>query len=409
MTWQVRPFKELRSPQDSRVLYTKFIQTSYTRMKNFLLLFLASLLVSLSCVSAEKWPFDVTTISAPDDSIIVKFVSFGSTMTELWVKDKFGQYRDVILGYDDNTKLLTDSAHPVFNPIVGRYANRIKNGTFSIPITKDPQPDGPDVYHIPTNDHDGQDTLHGGIYGWDRRNWTIVEKSRERVTYKHIDTADEGFPGNVTVYATHAVKSGGILETSIRADATDQTPIMTTQHIYWNLDAFQQGSEDILNHILMVSSSKVVATDANAIPTGDFIPVEGGMFDFRRAKKISSNWDQTIGACGEGCQGYDNCFIFDNEEDTHAKVSLWSNLSGIRLDVTTDQPAVQVYTGFWLNTPRKAVHGGPELNYTKWSAVAIEQEGYIDAINTPEWGVNQIYGPGEEFVWKTRYEFSVIS
>jgi len=85
-----------------------------------------------------------------------------------------------------------------------------------------------------------------------------------------------------------------------------------------------------------------------------------------------------------------------------------SNLDSERLEVTTNNPAAQVYTGYWLNTPRKQAHGGPSLNYTKWSAVAIEQEGYIDAINTPEWGVDQIYYPGKDYEWSSTYRFSVV-
>ncbi|KAH8111265.1 galactose mutarotase-like protein [Phellopilus nigrolimitatus] len=358
--------------------------------------------------NAPGWPFDLTTLTAPDKSITAKFVSFGATMTELWVGDKFGNFRDIILGYDDNSKLLTDPAHPVFNPIVGRYANRIKNGTFSIPITRYPQPDGPNVFHIPTNDHDGLDTLQGGIYGWDRHNWTITAKTATSVTYKHIDAANEGFPGNVTAFATHSVESGGVLKTTVHASATELTPIMTTQHIYWNLNAFQQGSEDILNHTLRVDGAKVIATDSIQIPTGPFIEVEGTAYDFQKAREIGDNWNETVGYCGPGCQGFDNCWIYNNDESSSAGVSLWSTLSGIRLDITTNQPAVQVYTGYWLDTPRKVVHGGPSLNYTKWSAVAIEQEGYIDAINTPEWGVNQIYGPDRNFEWSSTYKFSVI-
>ncbi|KAJ8481383.1 hypothetical protein ONZ51_g6041 [Trametes cubensis] len=356
---------------------------------------------------APDWPFDVTTLTAPDGSITAKFVSFGATMTELWVKDRDGNARDIILGYDDNTKLLTDPAHPVFNPIVGRYANRIKNGTFSIPISADPPPDGPNVYHIPTNDHDGQDTLHGGIYGWDRRNWTIVQKSKTSVTYLHIDDADEGFPGTVTAYATHSVENGGVLHTQVHASATEKTPIMLTQHIYWNLDAFQ-GSENILQHQLHVDGSRVVAVDGDAIPTGPFIDVEGTAYDFRTAQPIGARWNETVGLCGPGCQGYDNCWIYDKSEEEVPGLTLWSDLSGIRLDVTTNNPAVQVYTAYWLDTPRKQVHGGPSLNYTKWSAVAIEQEGYIDAINTPEWDVDQIYYPGRDFHWDTKYKFSTV-
>ncbi|KAF8885341.1 galactose mutarotase-like protein [Infundibulicybe gibba] len=355
---------------------------------------------------ASRLPFDLTTLSAPDGSITAKFVSFGATMTELWVKDKFGKPRDIILGYDDNSRLLTDPDHPVFNPIVGRYANRIKNGTFSIPITKLPQPDGPNVYHIPTNDHDRYITW--GIYGWDRRNWTLVSKTPTSVTYKHIDAADEGFPGSVTAYATHSVSNGGVLKTTVHAEATEKTPIMLTQHIYWNLDAFQDNTNDILSHHLQVDASRVIDVDGDAVPTGDFIAVGNTAFDFRQAQKIGARWNDTVDLCGLGCQGYDNAWIYDHPEDTRTGTSLWSDLSGIRVDISTNQPAVQVYSSFWLNTPRKLVHGGPSLNYGRWSAVAIEQEGYIDAINTPEFGVDQIYYPGKNFEWRSTYKFSVV-
>ncbi|KAF8068039.1 galactose mutarotase-like protein [Lyophyllum atratum] len=358
-----------------------------------------NLLTLSTCVSlglaATPWPFDLTTISAPDGSVTAKFVSFGATMTELWVKDKNGKLRDVVLGYDDNSRLLTDPDHPVFNPIESQ-------GTFSIPITKLPQPDGPNVYHIPTNDHDG-------IYGWDRRNWTLVSKTPTSVTYKHLDAADEGFPGNVTAFATHTVTNGGVLKTVVRATATEKTPIMLTQHIYWNLDAFQGGSNDILSHHLQVDSSRVIALDGNAIPTGDFIAVGGTPFDFRKEKKIGARWNDTIDLCGQGCQGYDSGWIYDRPEVSRTGTSLWSDLSGIRVDISTNQPAVQVYSAFWLNTPRKLVHGGPSLNYSRWSAVAIEQEGYLDAINTPEFNVDQIYYPGRDFEWSSTYKFSVMN
>ncbi|KAH8094474.1 galactose mutarotase-like protein [Cristinia sonorae] len=367
----------------------------------------ASLLGLSSLVVAAEYPFDVTTISAPDGSITAKFVSVGATMTELWVKDKFGKARDIILGYDDNSRLLTDTDHPVFNPIVGRYANRIRNGTFSIPITKEPQPDGPNVFHIPTNDHNNEDTLHGGLLGWDRRNWTAVSKSKTSVTFHHLDPADEGFPGTVHAFATHTVENGGILKTTIHATATEKTPIMLTQHIYWNLDAFQ-GSDNILNHHLHVDSSKVVAVDGDAIPTGEFIDVSGTVFDFRETEKIGFRFNETVGLCGAPCQGYDHCFIYDHDHTVKPGVTLWSDVSGIKLDITTNNPAVQVYTAYWLNTPRKAVHGGPNTTYSSFSAVAIEQEGYIDAINTPEWGIDQIYGPGRDFEWSSTYKFSVV-
>uniref|UniRef100_A0A8H8CGN0 Aldose 1-epimerase n=1 Tax=Psilocybe cubensis TaxID=181762 RepID=A0A8H8CGN0_PSICU len=319
---------------------------------------------------SAAWPFDVTEIKAPDGSITAKFVSLGATLTELWVKDREGKFRDVVLGYDDNSQLLTDPAHPVFNAIVGRYANRIKNGTFSIPISKNPDPNAPNTYHIPTNDQN--------------------EKTPSSVTYKHVDNADEGFPGDVTVFATHTVSNGGILRTKLRATASQKTPIMLTQHVYWNLDAFQQGSNDIFNHELRLDASRYIELDDIAIPTGRFTDVKGTPLDFTKQQKIGARWNETVDLCGSGCQGYNGGFVFDRPDQKTSKVSLQSQLSGIKVDISTDQPVVVVYTSYWLNVPRKAIHGGPSLNYGPEAAVALEQQGYIAAINTPEWHVDQI-------------------
>ncbi|KAI0062709.1 galactose mutarotase-like protein [Artomyces pyxidatus] len=357
------------------------------------------------------YPFDVTSISAPDGSITAKFVSIGATLTELWVKNKFGEALDVVPGYDDNTKIYTDYGHPVFNSIVGRYANRIMRGTFSIPIASPPS--GPHVYHIPTNNDMGQDTIHGGIYGWDRRNWTISARTPTSVTYQHIDNADEHFPGTVVAYVTHSVASGE-LKTEVHATASEKTPIMLTQHVYWNLDAFrtQTGSwnnSNILAHTLRIASSRYLDVTSINLPTGKILNVgDAPVMDFRAPRTIGSRFSDARGVCGPNCVGYDNCWIYDEANKEQPRLSLWSDVSGIRLDVVSDSPATQVYTANGLSTPRKAVHGGPGLLYGPHSAVAIEQEGWVDAINHPEWGVDQIYAPGKNFTWSTTYKFSLL-
>ncbi|KAG6846839.1 hypothetical protein H0H93_011493, partial [Arthromyces matolae] len=285
-------------------------------------------------------PFDVTTLSAPDGSITAKYVSVGATLTELWVKDKYGKSRDIALGYDDNTMLLTNPAHPVFNAVVGRYANRIKNGTlltvilagtFSIPITKNPQPDGPNVYHIPLNSGTCV-TLHGGIIGWDRRNWTIVHQTSTSVTYKHLDAADEGFPGNVTAYVTHSVCNGGILKAEVHATATQKT--------------LQGSSRSTATLFLLATSFK---WKARRLTSGKNIKSE--LVGIQRLIYAG--------------QGYDHAWVYDRDETHLVGTSLWSDVSGIRVDISTNQPAVQVYTANHLNTLRKVVHGGPNVNYTK--------------------------------------------
>ncbi|KAF8891485.1 galactose mutarotase-like protein [Gymnopilus junonius] len=336
--------------------------------------------------------FNVCEIKAPDGSIIAKFVPFGSTLTELYVKDKDGNLRNVVLGYDDNSLLLTDPAHPVFNGIVGRYAGRIKNGTFSIPILKNPKDGEPNVYHIPTNDHDGefcQVTLHGGINGWDRRTWTLVERTPTSVTYKHVDNADEGFPGTVTAFATHSVSNGGILRTYVRASATEKTPSYVDPHIYWNLDAFQDGSDDILSHWFRLDASRNV------------LSVEENPFDFRKERQIGDKWDETSSV------GYNAGWVLDDPGEKRPDGA--NAINGVcSLEIYTNQPAVVAYTSYWLNTPRKEMHGGPSVNYGPSSAVAIEQQGHIAAINTPEWGVDQMYYPERDYEWRSEYKFSIV-
>ncbi|KAF9533951.1 galactose mutarotase-like protein [Crepidotus variabilis] len=358
-----------------------------------------------TALSAD-WPFNVTELQAPDGSITAKFVPFGSTLTELWVKDKDGKARDVVLGYDDNTQLRDDPGHPVFNAVAGRYAGRINGGLFSIPISKAPDPTAANTWHIPTNDANGTVTLHGGIIGWDRRNWTVAAQTPTSVTFEHIDPADEGFPGIVTVQAHHEVTNGGVLRSTIRAKATQLTPIMITQHIYWNLDAFQDGTDNILEHKLKLDSSTVLAlNETNSIPTGKLIDVTNTPYDFRTERTFGSKWNDTPKIC-PGCYGYNSGFVLDKKIDT--PITLSSKKSGIKLSIQTDQAAAVVYTAWWLNAPRKAVHGGPSKSYLNSSAVAIEQQGYIDAINTPEFHQNQIYGPSKDYEWQSVYKFSTL-
>ncbi|KAG8696432.1 hypothetical protein FRC08_007153 [Ceratobasidium sp. 394] len=376
-------------------------------MRTFrLALALTSLCVGATAQSTD--PFKQYTITAPDGSISASFIGSGASLTELWVKDKFGKARDVILGYDDRTRWQTDPDHPVFGSIVGRYANRIKNGTFSIPISKNPDPNAPNTYHIFKNDHDGQDTLHGGKIGWDRRNWTLASVTPTSVAFNHFDPGDENFPGNVSATVKFQVSSGK-LDVSIVAAATEKTPIMLTEHVYWNLDAFQNGNKDILGHRLRVAASKVIQGDSIQVPTGNFTQVQGTFFDFRKEQPIGYAWNATIGNGGcADCVGYDNPWVYDQPASAVPNLSLYSPTSGIKLEVTSNQPVAQVYTGNWLGTTRKAVHGGPSLLYDKYSAVAIELEGYVDAINNPEWNVDQIYYPGRNFKWATTYKFSVV-
>ncbi|KAK7054204.1 galactose mutarotase-like protein [Favolaschia claudopus] len=360
-------------------------------------------------------PLAAVTLSSPDGSAKAAFIPFGATATNLWVKDKHGKFRDVLLGYDDHSLYQTQAdGHPYFGPVVGRYANRIRNGTFTIPISKNARGPGK-KFQIVENEHNGTDTLHGGAVGYDARPWTTVHKSSNSVTFSLIDpSGDQGFPGTVTTFVTYTLENKSTWKISMFATATALTPIMLSGHHYWNLEAYQE-SEDLDGHFAQFASSKFIATDGNLIPNGKLTPVAGTPMDFNKAKSIGKAIPETAAGefCGTGCVGFDNAWVYDNNKGKKPIFSVWSVNSGIKLDVTTDQLALQIYSCNGIDNPdlpipRKADQGGPSKRYINHSCVVIEQESYIDAINNPEFGVNQIHGPLNPYKWEATYAFSVL-
>jgi len=257
--------------------------------------------------------------------------------------------------------------------------------------------------------------LHGGIDGFDRRIWNTTKLSSNSVTFTLLDPAGmEGFPGAVMTTVTYTLEPKSTWKISIHAVASALTPIMLSGHHYWNLEAYQE-SQDLNNHFAQFEASKWVATDGLLIPTGQLSSVEGTPMDFREAKSIGASIPATAEAqfCGTGCVGFDNCWVYDAVDEEKPAFSMWSNLSGIKLNIFTNQPALQVYTcnsifNASLPIPRKTTQGGPDTIYADHSCVVIENENLIDAINNPEFGVNPIYGPERPYDWEASYVFSTL-
>jgi len=200
----------------------------------------------------------------------------------------------------------------------------------------------------------------------------------------------------------------------MNAVATKKTPIMLSGHHYWNLEAYQE-TQDLEGHVVHFQASRFVATDGALIPNGTLLDVKGTPLDFRQPKSIGASIPATAAGqfCGTNCVGFDNCWIFDKRSLEKPAFSAWSVNSGIRLDIYTNQPAIQVYTcnGIFnpdVLIPRKKDQGGPPAVYTDHSCIVIENESVIDAINNPEFGVDQIYGPGKPYNWEARYVFSTF-
>ncbi|KAJ6486379.1 galactose mutarotase-like protein [Mycena vitilis] len=378
----------------------------------------AALLVNAGAVSTPQAvdPLGSVKLTAPDGSAKANFMPFGATATNFWVKDKHGKFRDILLGYDNHTLYQSQAdGHPYFGPIVGRYANRIRNGTFTIPISKDASGAGK-KFQIVENENNGTDTLHGGAVGYDQREWSVVKQTSNSVTFSLVDPdGDQGFPGTVKTTVQYTVPRSKVeVEDQHARNIDKETPIMLSGHHYWNLEAYQE-TQDLVGHIAQFEASRFIATNGQLIPNGKLTSVEGTPLDFRKAKSIGNSINATAEAqyCGTGCVGFDNAWVYDNNDCKKPVFSIWSVNSGIKLDVTTDQLALQIYScnGIFnpdLPIPRKADQGGPETTYADHSCVVIEQESYIDAINNPEFKVNQIYGPKRPYTWEATYAFSVM-
>lgn len=394
------------------------------------LLWASALLLPL--VSAQN------STSGPDENgkywiygkgISASFIPYGASISNLIIKDKYGIDRDIVTGFDNASYYEVDKQHPHFGGVPGRYANRIKNSTFEI--------DG-ETFNITPNENptpeapEGADTLHGGLDGWDWRNFTVESVSEDSITFSIFDPdGKEGFPGDVVSYITYTLGDMTWDFKMVALSLTKKTPIMLSSHTYWNLDGFANNETNTaLNHTLyMPFSGQRVDVDNILIPTGDIIANKpGSVNDFWSApKQIGANITspELVNNCGFNCTGYDTCYLvnraqngpYDWREDGGFVASLSSPWSGITVDVYTDQDAFQVYScngqnGSMALKSTQGILDDPDFPRTipKYGCVVMEVEDYIDAINQPEWQreKKQIFGPGDDpYVLQASYRFSV--
>lgn len=355
------------------------------------------------------------------EGIRARFTNYAASITNLWIEDVHGVELDIVLGFDNASTYPVAKAHPHLNGVPGRYANRIKNSTFTI--------DGIS-YRTDANDNKGLDTLHGGSDGWDYRLWNVTVHTSDSITFSLVDPdGKEGFPGEVIAYVTYTLTP---YSWHLRINAlatTKKTPIMLTSHTYWQLDGFQNPATPLaLNHTLhMPYARQRIAGDGILVPTGDILTNEKySVNDFWSSpKQLGTNITSpdVLGNCGTNCSGYDTCFLTNRDGlssydwRTTPVATLASPYSGIQVDVFTEQEALQVYTCNNMNGtfPLKKTQGffgdptRPRVT-NKYGCVVIEVEDWIDGINHPEWGrlEKQIYGPADgAYVMQARYDFSL--
>ena len=325
----------------------------------------------------------------------VKITNYGGTIVSCTAPDRNGTYADVVLGCDSLAGYLRGT--PYFGALVGRYGNRIAKGKFTL--------DGV-TYSLATNNIGNH--LHGGITGFDKVLWTAsaVENSGAnpalKLTYLSKD-GEEGYPGNLPVEVVYTLQSDNALKIEYTATTDKKTVVNLTNHAYFNLaDA---GKSDILGHELLLKAGRFLPVDSTLIPTGELRPVAGTPFDFTRSFKIGARINDSTDTQIRYGLGYDHCWVFDSPGGslTEPFATLYEPGSGRLLEVLTTEPAIQFYSGNFLDG---TVTGKGGLLYRHRTGLCLETEHYPDSPNRPEFP-STVLNPGETYRTTTVYRFSV--
>ena len=316
---------------------------------------------------------------------IAKVISYGASLTELWVPDRSGKMGDVVLGFDNLQGYL--GKHPWFGATVGRVANRIAQGKFTL--------DGKE-YSLEINDP--PNNLHSGSRDLSRVVWKAEplhepDAAGVRFTYNSPD-GDEGFPGNLSTSVTYRLTNRNELRLEYSATTDKATPVNMTNHSYFNLG----GGNDILGETLYLAADKYTPVDSTLIPTGEIAPVKGSPLDFTHPATIGTQIDGMKGTLG----GYDHNFVLGKSGIVKLAARVYDPTSGRQMEVWTTEPGVQFYSGNFLDG---TIRGKRGVVYGKHAALCLETQHYPDSLHHPNFP-SVILRPGETYRTETTYKFS---
>jgi len=324
-----------------------------------------------------------------NDKLTVKVITFGGIVTEILAPDRDGKMGDVVLGFDNVKDYEGDI--PYFGATVGRVANRIAGGEFTL---------NGKTYQLARNDE--PNSLHGGKKGFNKVLWTAEEVEGKggpavRLSYTSPD-GEEGYPGKLTAHVTFTVTDDGALRLDYEATTDQATPVNLTNHSYFNLGGAASGT--ILDHELMLAADEYTPVDDTLIPTGELASVAGTPLDFTSPTAIGKRIDQVKGDPG----GYDHNFVLRSGEGREPALAarVVDPESGRVLEVLTTEPGIQFYSGNFLDGTLKGKGGVP---YTQHRGLCLEAQHFPDAVHHPNFP-SIILEPGETYTQTTIYKFS---
>ena len=328
-----------------------------------------------------------------ENGLRAEITNLGGRVMSLFVPDKDGILRDVVLGFENVEDYLPENHLSDFGAVIGRYANRLNNGQITI--------DG-HAYQLPQND--GANCLHGGPDGWQYRMFNVGSLSDSRLVLTLVsEDGDSGFPGNVCARVTYTLTDDNALDIQYQAITDEPTVINMTNHSYFNLNG--DASTDIHNHLLTIDADRYTPVDNTLIPTGELSPVEGTPMDFRQAKPIGRDIAADFEQLRIG-RGYDHNWVLNTKgDDTHPCARLESPVTGIAMEVFTTEPGMQVYSGNFLDG---TVVGKDRVVYQQRSAVCLETQKFPDSPNQHWSESNAFLRPGETYRSHTKFHFNTL-
>jgi aldose 1-epimerase len=328
----------------------------------------------------------------------VRAIEYGAIVVSLRTPDRAGRVADIVLGYDALPGYVANNS-PYLGAVVGRYANRIARGRFTL--------DGRE-YTLATNN--APNHLHGGVKGFDKVVWggePVDGPAGPGVAFTYASRdGEEGYPGTLNARVTYSLSDRGELTVDYHAVTDKPTVVNLSQHSYFNLSG---GERDILGHELTIHADRYTPVDDTLIPTGELAPVEGTPLDFRKAVAVGARINEAHVQLKRG-QGYDHNFVLvgpttDGAKPLRKAARLVDPVSGRTLDISTTEPGVQFYSGNFLDGTIKGKGGRA---YTRRSGLCLETQHFPDSPNRPEFP-STVLRPGAEYRSRTVFSFGVTS
>lgn len=335
-------------------------------------------------------PVALYTLRAGD--IAMQVTNYGARVVSLWTPDREGRYEDIVLGCESIDRYLDTLGERFLGAVVGPYANRIAKGRFTLDGTE---------YTLPLNNN-GQ-TLHGGLTGVDRVVWYVVSATDDKLVlhYLHPDGQD-GFPGNLDIEMIYSLTPDNEFRVDYKATTDKPTVANFSHHPFFNLKG--EGNGTVLDNVLTINASHTTPVDSVLIPTGEIAPVEGTPFDFREPHTIG----ERIGADNAQLRnggGYDHNWVIDRktESDVELAATVWEPASGRTVEVWSDQPGLQVYSGNFFDGKSMGKYGKPQ-RYRE--SLALETQKFPDSPNQDNFP-STVLRPGQTYTQTCIYKFGV--